>query len=110
MATETPVPAPSAASQPQVKMLRAAAPPEEVYVDGAFSFMNRTGVVKIDLYRVAGYERGEGNTAAAELRQHSHRLVLPLSGLVELTAMLQRSLEAMGAARQAKGAAPAKKA
>jgi hypothetical protein len=82
---------------PKVKLLRSDTPPEEIYVDGAMGLITRAGVVKIDLYRVAGYERGTN----AELRQHSHRLVLPAMAAGELLNVLQSAADAMRRTLQA---------
>ncbi len=79
-----------------VKNIPNPVPVEELYFDGVGSVISRGGVVKIDLFRVAGYE----NEPKTELRQVSHRLVLPLTVLPEVLKLFQSVVRA---AQQAAG-------
>jgi hypothetical protein len=67
-------------TRPNVRAVPNPAPIEELFADGVGSLMSRGGVVKLDLFRVVGYERD----SKAELRQVSHRLVLPLSAVPDM--------------------------
>ena len=72
-------------ARPTVKMVPNPAPVDELYVDGASGLISRGGVVKLDLFRVVGFD----TATKAELRQVSHRLVLPLTALPEIFAAFQ---------------------
>ena len=67
-------------ARPNVKAVPNPLPIEALFVDGVGSLMSRGGVVKLDLFRVVGYERD----SKAELRQVSHRLVMPLSAVPDM--------------------------
>ena len=77
-----------------VKMIDNPHPVDEFYVDGVGSLLSRGGIVKLDLFRVVGYEPD----TKQELRQVSHRLVLPLAALPDFLKVFQSMARA---ARQA---------
>ena len=84
--------------RPPVKMVPNPAPVDEIYVDGTSSLISRSGVVKLDLYRVVGFDPA----TKTELRQVSHRLVLPLTALPDiLNAFQSIARAAQQAAQQA---------
>lgn len=92
------------AARVNVKMVPNPAPVEDLYFDGVGGVISRGGVVKLDLFRVAGYE----TEPKAELRQISHRLVLPLSALPDVLKLFQsvaKAAQQASAARQAPEAA-----
>ena len=76
--------------------------PEEIYVDGIAGLSVRAGVAKIDCYSVAPHEQSRDEP---EVRRLSHRLVLPALALNELLQVLQRSQDAIRAAREEAAAA-----
>ena len=76
---------PSPGARRKIKLVANPAPVEELFVDGVAGVFNRSGVVKLNLFRVTGIEPG----SKAELRQLCHRLVLPLTALPELLRLLQ---------------------
>ncbi len=65
----------------------------ETYVDGVATISIRQNVAKLDFYQ-ASLVMNEENTGAEgqqqEFRKISHRLVLPVSGLVELHEILDK--------------------
>jgi len=70
----------------RAKIVIPSAPPiEEIYIDGIAGLMGRGGVVKLDCYRVDGFDK----EAEAEVRRISHRLVLPATSLGELIKLIQ---------------------
>ncbi len=83
-------------ARPNVKMVASPTPVDEFYVDGASGLISRGGVVKIDLFRVVGYEPD----SKVELRQVSHRLVLPLTALPDLIKAFQSVARAAQQASQ----------
>ncbi len=62
-------------------------PPEEIYVDGVSSLYFRSGVVKLDCYRVVRHDPQENK----EIRMGTHRLVMPGTALQELIQLLQNA-------------------
>ena len=72
-------------ARPNVKMVANPTPVDEFYIDGASGLISRGGIIKLDLFRVVGYEPD----TKVELRQVSHRLVLPLTALPDLLKALQ---------------------
>lgn len=60
-------------------------PPEDSYADGAASITGGRNVVKIDFYRAVGIDQEDKK----EVRTISHRLVLPLTAIPELSQLLQ---------------------
>lgn len=62
-------------------------PAEEIFVDGVSSLYFRSGIVKLDCYRVVGHNQQENK----EVRMATHRLVLPVSALQELIRLLQNA-------------------
>ncbi len=83
-------------TRPAVKMVPNPAPIDELYVDGTSSLISRSGVVKLDLFRVVGFDPA----TKTELRQVSHRLVLPLTALPELLNAFQSVARAAQQAAQ----------
>ncbi len=69
----------------KVKLVANPAPVEELFVDGVADAFSRGGVVKLNLFRVTGIEA----ESKAELRQVTHRLVLPRTALAELMRVLR---------------------
>lgn len=67
-------------TRPNVKAVANPLPIDELFADGVGSLMSRGGVIKLDLFRVVGYERD----SKAEMRQVTHRLVLPLSAVPDI--------------------------
>jgi len=62
-------------------------PAEEIFVDGVSGLFFRSGVVKMDCYRVVGHNQDENK----EVRMSTHRIVLPVSALQELVQLLQNA-------------------
>ena len=95
-------------ARPNVKAVANPLPIDEFFADGVGSLMSRGGVVKLDLFRVVGYERD----SKAELRQVTHRLVLPLSAvpdIVKIFSSVARAAQQAAAAQSGNkgdGAAP----
>ncbi len=83
-------------TRPKVKMVDSPTPVDEFYIDGASGLMSRGGVIKLDLFRVVGFDPD----TKVELRQISHRLVMPLSALPDLLKAFQSVARA---AQQAAG-------
>ena len=79
------------------KLATGGPPPAEIYVDGIAGLSMRSGIAKIDCYSVAPNEQSRNEP---EVRRLSHRLVLPAMALNELMQVLQRSQEAIKAARE----------
>ena len=77
-------PQPKRARQ-KVKMVSGPLAAEELYVDGVNSIFGRLGVIKLDCYRVVGYER-KSNT---EIRSVTHRLVLPAAAVPGMVRLFQ---------------------
>jgi hypothetical protein len=59
--------------------------PEDSYADGAASITGCRNVLKLDFYRVVGTDQEDKK----EVRTISHRLVLPLTAIPELSQLLQ---------------------
>lgn len=74
----------------KVKLASMSGPAEEIFVDGVGGIMARAGIVKLDLYRVIGFDREE----EAEVHSISHRLVLPAAALPELLRVTQGLVKA----------------
>lgn len=91
---------PAGAARPKVKMVAYPGPVDEFFVDGVGGVITRGGVVKLDLFRVVGFDR-ENNT---ELRQVCHRLVLPAAAVPDLVTLFQSVVRA--AQRQGQGQIP----
>ena len=70
-------------------------PVEELYVDGIAGVLGRGGVFKIDCYRVAGIDKED----KAEVRQITHRIVLPTSAMPELVQAVQGIAQSVGASK-----------
>ena len=70
---------------PAFKFLRPANPPDDTFADGAAGIIAGRNVVKIDFYRVAGFDREDNR----EIRTVSQRLVLPLNSIPELMRLLR---------------------
>ncbi len=83
-------------TRPSVKMVPNPAPVDELYVDGTSSLISRAGVVKLDLFRVVGFDPA----TKTELRQVSHRLVMPLTALPDLLKTFQAVARAAQKAAQ----------
>lgn len=62
-------------------------PAEEIFVDGVSSLFFRSGVVKLDCYRVVGHNPNENR----EVRMATHKLVLPVTAIQELLRLLQNA-------------------
>ncbi len=87
-------------ARPNVKMVDNPTPVDEFYIDGASGLISRGGVIKLDLFRVVGFDPD----TKVELRQVSHRLVMPLSALPDLLKAFQSvARAAQQAAQQAEG-------
>lgn len=72
-------------------------PPEESFADGAHGVTMTRNVFKLDLYRVVRYDQASNE----ELRNISHRIVLPMTAVPELVNLLQGVVQAMqGTANQ----------
>ena len=81
-------PAPQAGGGAQTASTTVAGPPpEEIYVDGVSSLFFRSGVVKLDCYRVVRHDPQENK----EIRMGTHRLVMPATALQELIQLLQNA-------------------
>jgi hypothetical protein len=76
--------APPEAAAPKVRMVPSTQPPEEIYVDGVSGILGRSGVIKLDCFRVYGVDRD--NT---EVRSVTHRLVLPAGAIPGLVRLFQ---------------------
>ncbi len=94
--TDTPTPpgaqpsasAPSAeaiGSTSRPRYLQRQAPPEDSYADGAAAILIGRSVLKLDLYRIVGFDRERNE----EIRTVSHRVVLPVAAIPELVQLLQ---------------------
>jgi hypothetical protein len=79
-----------------VKMAPNPFPVEELYVDGITGITGRGGVLKMDCYRVAGVDKKD----QSEIRQVTHRLVLPVVALAELAQAMQQVKETVKQAKQ----------
>ncbi|CAK0766902.1 hypothetical protein CCP2SC5_30083 [Azospirillaceae bacterium] len=79
-------------------------PPDDEYADGAAGMIFGPNVVKVDFFRVVGFD----SEAKVELRNVSHRLVLPISSIPELTRLFQGFNQVMQqrAAQASGGGAP----
>ena len=72
-------------------------PPEDSFADGAHGVTMARNVLKLDLYRVVRYDQA----SEEELRNISHRIVLPMTAVPELINLLQGILQAVqGSANQ----------
>ena len=89
----------------RVKFVQSPHPVEDSYADGVTGVMARGHVVKLDLYRVVGYEKDTRD----EMRTISHRIVLPVSAVAELITVLQGVVEARQQAGQRGTAVPSSK-
>jgi hypothetical protein len=61
-------------------------PVDDSFADGAAGFVFGRNVLKLNLYRVVGYDRESGH----DVRAPSHRIVLPLTAIGELKQLLQQ--------------------
>jgi len=83
-------------NKPNVKMVENPFQVEEVYVDGVSGMMARGGVIKLDCYRVVGIDpKGK-----SEVRQMTHRLVMPSSAIPELMKVMQGTVSAANANKE----------
>ena len=83
-------------ARPTVRMVDSPTPVDEFYIDGASGLMSRGGGIKLDLFRVVGFDPD----TKVEMRQVSHRLVMPLTALPDLLKAFQSVARA---AQQAAG-------
>ncbi len=83
-------------ARPNVKMVDSPTPVDEFYIDGASGLISRGGVIKLDLFRVVGFDPD----TKVEMRQVSHRLVLPLTALPDLLKAFQSVARAAQQAAQ----------
>jgi len=81
-----------AAETPQrkVKLVGDMTQVDEVFVDGISGVIGRGGIIKLDFYRLLGFDQGE----EAEVRQIVQRLVLPTSAIPELAQAIKGVAEA----------------
>ncbi len=86
------------AAGPAFRTIPSPAPVDDSFADGVGGFTVGRNVLKLDLYRVVGYDRESGQ----EVRTHSHRLVLPLTAISELSNVLQQFGAAVGQIREAR--------
>lgn len=77
--------------QPQPKFVQTAEPIVEIYADGVIGISLRHGVATVETYRVIGIDE----QTKAEIRRVSHRMMMPLAGLDEFTALLRRMSQAI---------------
>ena len=87
----------SAQRRVSAKLVSEREAPVEIYVDGVAGLSVRAGVAKIDCYSVSPHEQSRNEP---EIRRLSHRLVLPALALNELQQILQKSQDAVRAARE----------
>ena len=80
---------PASTAGKRFKLVRTSTDPEDSYADGALGVFVRDTILKLDLYRVIGTDNDSGD----ELRAVSHRLVLPITAVVELIRLLQGTLQ-----------------
>lgn len=80
--------------RPRIKMTPNPATPEQIYIDGISGVYLRSGVIKMDCYRVVGRDREDN----AEVSSITHRLVMPADVFPALVRMMQ---DVVTAARQA---------
>ncbi len=91
-------PAPQAGGgAPMTSTTVAGPPPEEIYVDGVSGLYFRSGVVKLNCYRVVRHDPEENK----ETRMETHRLVMPAMALQELIQLLQNASQAQKSRREA---------
>ena len=91
-------PAPQAGGgAPMTSTTVAGPPPEEIYVDGVSGLYFRSGVVKLDCYRVVRHDPKENK----EIRMGTHRLVMPATALQELIQLLQNASQVQKSRRAA---------
>ncbi len=91
-------PAPQAGGgAPMTSTTVAGPPPEEIYVDGVSGLYFRSGVVKLDCYRVVRHDPEENK----EIRMGTHRLVMPATALQELIQLLQNASQVQKSRRAA---------
>ncbi len=92
-------PAPQAGGGAQTTPTTVAGPPpEEIFVDGISSLYFRSGVVKLDCYRVVRHNPQENQ----EIRMGTHRLVMPATALQELIQLLQNASQIQQSRRAGK--------
>ncbi len=65
----------------------------EVYVDGVTSIGIRQNIAKIDFYQASPIVDENNTDEQKESRKISHRLILPVAGLVELHGILEDIME-----------------
>ena len=75
--------------------LQAAETVNETYVDGVASVGIRQNIAKIDFYQASPIIDENNTNEQRELRKISRRLILPISGLVELHGILDDIMEKM---------------
>ncbi|WXU00445.1 MAG: hypothetical protein Ctma_1160 [Catillopecten margaritatus gill symbiont] len=66
---------------------------QETYVDGVASIGIRQNVAKIDFYQASPVTNEEGTDDKQEFRKVSHRLVLPMAGLLEIHEILDKIIK-----------------
>lgn len=67
-----------------VRMAANPLPPEEIFADGVAGVLARSGLIKLECYRVMRVDRQDN----AEVRCVTHRLVLPSGTVPDLIRML----------------------
>ena len=80
------------------KYIQLPTPPNDSFADGAHGIILGRNVLKLDLYRVVGFD-GEKKE---EIRSISHRLVLPTTAVPELINLLQGIVRAVQQTSQQK--------
>ncbi|MEQ8697891.1 MAG: hypothetical protein RLT05_15200 [Bauldia litoralis] len=89
-----------AAPSPAFRTAPSPAPVDDSFADGVSGFTVGRNVLKLDMYRIVGYDRESGQ----EVRTHSHRLVLPLTAIAELSNVLQQFDQAVSKIRASQDA------
>lgn len=84
---------------PSYRLVAPQVQPEDSFADGAHGFTVGRNVIKLDLYRVVGFDR----EANQEVRTHSHRIVLPLTAVPEIVKLLQQYEAAIRQLREKSG-------
>ncbi|MDC9714319.1 MAG: hypothetical protein PSN36_00630 [Gammaproteobacteria bacterium] len=67
----------------------------ETYVDGTLSIGVRHNVAKIDFYQAMPILNEDDVEEQREMRKASHRLVLPVTGLVEMHGILEKVISSI---------------
>ena len=80
------------------KYIQLPTPPNDSFADGAHGIILGRNVLKLDLYRVVGFD----SENKEEIRAISHRLVLPTTAVPELINLLQSIVRAVQQTSQRK--------